>query len=218
MEKLKVNKTAVIVCNGSISDYSYLKKYFDKSKYIICVDGGAAHLRKFEIKPDVLLGDFDSINKADFEYFRDNAVEILQFPSEKDMTDTELAVELAISKGYKTLVFIGALGTRYDHSISNIFILRQLLDKGINGVIVNEKNEITLIRDTIKINKEEGLKVTLLPLSETVEGVTTKGLYYPLLNAVLLMGSTWGVSNEFISDIAEISISKGLLLVIKSRD
>jgi thiamine pyrophosphokinase len=213
-----VNKTAVIVCSGSISDYTYYGKYFDMSEYIICVDGGAAHLRKFGIKPDVLLGDFDSINKADYEYFKDNGVEILQFPSEKDMTDTELAVALAISKGYKTLVFIGALGTRYDHSISNIFTLRQLLDKGINGVIVNEKNEITLIRDNIKIDKEEGFKVSLLPLSETVEGVTTKGLYYPLLDAVLEMGSAWGVSNEFTSDVAEISISKGLLLVLKSRD
>lgn len=213
-----MGNTAVIVCNGTISDYTYYNKYFDASKFIISVDGGASHLRKFGIKPDVLLGDFDSINKADFDYFKELSVEIVKFPAQKDMTDTELAVELAIEKGYKTLVFIGALGTRYDHSLSNIFMLRQLLNKGIEGIVVNETNEITLIHDKIRIYKEEGIKVTLLPLSETVEGVTTKGLYYPLSNAVLEMGSTWGVSNEFASDIAEISISKGLLLIIKSRD
>jgi thiamine pyrophosphokinase len=218
MEKFDLEKIAVIVCNGSISDYTYYHKYFIKAEFIISVDGGATHLRKLGITPDVLLGDFDSIIKEDYEYYKNIPVEIIQFPPEKDMTDTELAVEFAMNKGYNTFVFIGALGSRYDHSMANIFILKKLLDKGIKGVIVNETNEIILIRDKIKINKEEGIKVTLLPLSETVEGVTTKGLYYPLLDAVLEMCSTWGVSNEFVADIAEISLRKGLLLVIKSRD
>ena len=210
--------TAIIVCNGTVDDYSYYHKYFTESNFVISVDGGAAHLRKFGIIPDVLLGDFDSIDQADFDFFKALSVEILKFPPQKNMTDTELAIELAISKGYKTLIFIGALGTRFDHSLSNIFILKSLLEKGILGIIANEKNEIILIKDRIKITKEEDAKVTLLPMTETVEGVTTKGLFYPLFNEVLEMGSSRGVSNEFVSDIAEISISKGLLLVIKSKD
>ena len=209
---------AIIVCNGSIIDYSFYDEYFEQAEFIIGVDGGATHLKKFGIKPNVLLGDFDSIPKDDFEYFKNLAVEIIAFPKEKDMTDTELAAEFAVEKGYKEIIFLGALGSRVDHSLANIFILKSLLEKDIKGIIVNETNEITLIKDRIEIKKSAGTKVTLLPLGERVEGVTTKGLYYPLDNAVLEVGSTCGVSNEFVSEIAEVSIKKGYLLVIKSRD
>ncbi|MCX7921877.1 MAG: thiamine diphosphokinase [Clostridia bacterium] len=210
--------TAIVVCNGSVSDYSYYKRFFDKAGLIICADGGAAHLKRFGITPHILLGDFDSISQEDLRYFESQGTEIMKFPAEKDMTDTELAVEIAIDKGCKTIIFIGALGTRFDHSMSNIFMLRRILSRGVRGIIVNESNEITLIQDKIELQKEEGIKITLLPLSDKVKGVTTKGLYYPLNNATIEMGSTWGVSNEFVDAKAEVSITDGLLLVIKARD
>ena len=210
--------TAIIISNGTINDYSYYSKYLDSCKFVICADGGATHARKFGIVPDILLGDFDSIPTHDLEFFRSLGVEILKFPTEKDMTDTELAVDLAIKRGYDELIFIGGLGTRLDHSLSNIFILKMMLYKGIKGVIVNENNEIALINSHIRLQKEDGIKVTLLPLSEKVDGVTTKGFYYKLDNATLFMGSSWGVSNEFVEDTAEVSITSGYLLVIKARD
>jgi thiamine pyrophosphokinase len=209
---------AILVCNGSVEDYSYYKKYFEEASLIISVDGGASHLRKFGIKPDIMLGDFDSVSKEDFDFFRDQNVEIFKFPAEKDMTDTELAVETAINRGSKKIIFIGGLGTRHDHSLSNIFILRPLLFKGIEGVVVNEHNEIMLIDKELTLSREMDTKITLLPLSEKVEGVNIKGFYYPLKDATLEMGSTWGVSNEIIEETGRITIKSGLLLVIKSKD
>lgn len=209
---------ALIVSNGSINDYSYYTKYFENADLILCVDGAASHMMSFDIKPDILLGDFDSITNTDYEYFSDNGVEILRFPKEKDMSDTELAIQIALDRGCTAFVLIGSLGTRADHSMSNIFLLKQLLDSGASGIIVDEHNEITLIKDKINIAREENLRVSLLPITGSIEGVTTKGLYYPLCDATLEMGSTWGISNEFTLDEAEVSIKNGLMLVIKSRD
>lgn len=210
--------TAIIICNGTIEDYSYYKKYFGQAQFIICADGGADHARQFGIKPDVMLGDFDSISEENFRYFKDIGTEIFKFPAEKDMTDTELAIEFAIDRGFSSVIIIGGIGTRFDHTLSNVFMLKRMLDRGVKGLIVNEHNEITVINDRILLEREENVKVTLLPLTDTVEGVTTKGLYYTLDNAAIVMGSSWGVSNEFVDETAEVSISKGLLLVIKARD
>lgn len=210
--------TGLIVCNGRIRDYGFYKPFFDKAGLVICADGGAAHLQKFGVLPHVLLGDFDSISFEDMEYYKSSEVEILKFPVEKDMTDTELAVEMAAQRGCKEIILIGALGTRMDHSISNVFLLKKMLDMGVEGVIADEYNEIRLIDKSIELKRDGDRKVTLLPLSGSVSGVTTKGLYYPLLKATIPIGSTWGVSNEFTGETAGVDIEEGLMLVIESRD
>lgn len=210
--------TAVIVCNGHIEDYTYYKEYLKSAELIICADGGANHIRRFGIKPHILLGDFDSISQDDLKYFKATGTEVIEYPVEKDMTDAELAVECAVERGSKNIILIGVLGTRMDHSLSNVFLLKRILDKGVKGYIVNEYNTITVIKDKILLQREESMRVSLIPLSIQVKGVTTKGLYYPLNRATIDMGSTWGISNEFTGDEAQVTIEDGLLLVIKSRD
>lgn len=212
------NMVAIIVCSGSIIDYSYHEKYFNIAKSIICVDGGAKHLRNLELVPDVLIGDLDSIQKEDLEYLNSLNVRIIKYPSEKNMTDTEIAVDFAVESGYTEIIIIGGIGSRLDHSLANIFLLKQMLSRGIKGMIVNEHNEIMLVKDRIFVMREEGYKLTLLPLTNVVEGITTKGLYYELNCEDIEMGSSRGVSNEFLDETAEITIKKGLLMVIKSRD
>lgn len=208
----------VVVCNGSIRDDERIRKYFQDAGLIICADGGAVHLMRLGIRPHVLVGDFDSIPPEVYGQFEKDGVEIARFSTSKDMTDTEIAVDLAMDRGCKTVVLVGALGSRLDHSLSNIFHLKRMMDRGVSGIVVDEQNEIMLMDKHIRLVREEGLKVTLLPFSEAVSGVTTRGLQYPLFNATIPLGSSWGVSNEFSEDIAEVSISAGLLLVIKSKD
>jgi len=209
---------AIIICNGRIENYSCYNEHIRNADYIICADGGATHAKKLGLKPDVLMGDFDSINRDDFSYFNEMGIEILKFPVMKDMTDTELAVEHALNKGCDFVVLIGALGSRADHSLANVMLLKKMLDRGVKGIIVDENNEITLINDRIILEANNYTNVSLIPITEKVEGVTTNGLYYPLQDATIEMGSTWGISNKFISDRAEVSITKGLMLVVKSRD
>lgn len=165
---------ALIVCNGEIKDYSFYKKYFKNSNLIICVDGAAYHLIKFGIRPHVLIGDFDSITGEEYDYFANLGVEIKKYPVEKDEIDTELAVEYAIDAGCSEITLIGAIGSRFDHTLANIFLLKKMVDKGVRGWIVNENNQITLIKDHIILEKESSEKVSLIPFSEKVEALLQK--------------------------------------------
>lgn len=209
---------AVIVCNGSVKDYNVIRPFFENAGYIISVDGGAAHLRKLGILPDVLLGDFDSANKDDIEYFQTQGIKAEQFPVEKDMTDSELAIEKALEKGADEIIFIGAVGSRFDHSMANIFLLKKLMDEKVKACIADEHNRIYMFDESFSMPRVEGYKLSLIPVTEKVTGVTTKGLKYPLINATMQLGTSWGVSNEFYEDIACVTIEKGILLVCLSRD
>jgi len=208
----------VLVCNGSISDYDCIKKFISPSDYIISVDGGARHLREMGILPNILIGDFDSANSADLEFFINQGIEVYKFPLEKDMTDSELAIEKALEMGADELQFIGAIGSRVDHSFANILLLKKLLDIGVKACIIDENNQIYMFNTTFTIPKHDGYKLSLIPVSEKVTGVSTRGLKYKLNDATMLLGTSWGVSNEFLEDNATVTIEEGILLVCVSRD
>lgn len=209
---------AVIVCNGSIVDYEVIKKYIRETDNIISVDGGAGHLKRMGVAPHILIGDFDSAKSEDLQYFVNLGIEVSQFPIEKDMTDSELAIEKALEIGANELLFIGALGSRADHSIANIFLLKKLLDKGIRASLVNEHNEIHMFNSTFSLPRKHGYKISLIPISEKVTGVSTKGLKYVLKDATMTLGTSWGVSNEFEEEMATVTIGEGIMLVCVSRD
>lgn len=208
----------VIVCGGKIDNYKYMQKYFKGAKLIIAADSGAHHCKSFHVSPDLLVGDFDSVREIDYASLAAAGVEIIRYPEEKDMTDSEIAIEIAIKKGCTKVVILGALGTRLDHSLSTLFLLKKLLDKGIDGIIANEYNEVRLINRSIVLTREEGVYISLLPLAGSAKGVTTSGLHYPLENATLEASSSRGVSNKFSEDIARVTVTEGYLLIIKARD
>lgn len=209
---------AVLICNGSIHDYSYLKKHITYDDYVISVDGGARHLRKMGIIPNILIGDFDSTYSEDLKYFIDKEVETYKFPVDKDMTDSELAIEKAVEMGADELLLIGATGTRVDHSFANVLLLKKCLDIGIKACIIDEHNQIYMFNSTFTLQKQDGYKLSLIPISEKVTGVTTNGLKYKLDNATMLLGTSWGISNEFIEDNITVTIDEGIMLVCVSRD
>lgn len=210
--------TGVVICGGTINDYDYMKRYFEGAGLIVAADSGAHHCKNFSIIPDIMAGDFDSVNENDFSRLASAGVEIIRFPVEKDKTDSELAAEIAAERGSDRIILMGAVGTRLDHSISTVFLLKKLLDRGIEGIIVDERNEIRLIKSSIEIVREDRMYVTLLPLAGDAKGVSTRGLYYPLKNATLETGSSRGVSNEFCEDRAFVSVEEGYLLVIKAKE
>jgi thiamine pyrophosphokinase len=208
----------VIIANGCFSLTEQIQTFFDRADKIICADGGARHLRDLNIMPDILIGDFDSIDQGDKDLFEKQGTKTIQFPSKKDQTDSELCIKWAVENGGTDLTLIGVTGTRLDHSLSNIFHLKQMADKGITGRILDEHNEIYLVTDTLEVHGRKNDFLSLVPITETVTGVTLRGLLYPLFNATLPMGSSLGVSNQFASDSAVVTINSGMLLVIKSID
>lgn len=208
----------LIVGSGSVESPELLQQTASLAQLLICADGGARHFSQAEITPHVVLGDFDSIDADLLHAYEREGVELVKYPARKDYTDMELAVDYAAERGATRVFIMGAIGSRIDHSLSNLQLLHKLLEKGIRGVILNENNRVYLFQDKIRINRMEGYKLSLLPATFVVEGVTTEGLAWPLFNYTMRMGTGIGISNEFSEETATIRISSGRLYVILSRD
>lgn len=187
-------------------------------RFIIACDGGLEHCAKNGIRPDKILGDFDSVTQTSLDLYND--IPKTKFPVKKDMTDIELGLELAFELGTDDLVITGALsGTRLDHTLCNIQLLLKCLKRGINAVLINKTNEIRLLGGDNKLHiKNEGKYVSLLPVTMEVVGITLKGFEYPLENYTLEKGSSLCVSNIIIGDSGEIVLKNGICAVICAKD
>ena len=212
----------VIIAGGELVPTPRINRILKSGELIVCADGGARHLRSLNIRPNVLMGDFDSIHQDDLAFLIEKEVEIIEFPARKDLTDTELCVEWAIDQNVNEVVLLGAIGSRMDHTLANIFLLKKLADKGIFGRVINANNELLVIhdriRDQITLNGKKGEILSILPLSRTVTGITLEGFEYPLSEARIEMGSSLGISNCFAREHVRIRIKKGILLVSRSKD
>ncbi|MCL2224347.1 MAG: thiamine diphosphokinase [Defluviitaleaceae bacterium] len=202
---------AVIISGGKITNYEYIKTHIQNGDTIICADSGYNHAVKMGIKPDIVVGDFDSIGKIPTD------VECLRYPPRKDLTDTEIALEHAREKGFTEFIILGATGGRIDHSLTNILLLKSTLPRNEKAILIDEHNKIFITDSRLKLHEPCGSIVSLIPLTHCT-GVTTKNLEYPLHNAEMFVGKGLGVSNITTADSAEVSVTEGVLLVIVARD
>ncbi len=207
-----------IVASGKFENTPQIIKLIKNSECIICADGGARHLRTLNIVPDILIGDFDSITPEDITFLTSESIKTISFPSKKDKTDTELCIDWAIEHGANSITLIGVTGTRQDHTLANIFLLKKMALKKVKGKIIDKNNEIQIAVDKLVIKGNPRDFLSLIPISDRVRGIKLKGLEYPLDHDDILLGSTLGISNRFLSNSASISVESGLLLVIKSKD
>ena len=208
----------VIIANGDLEYTARIKGIIKNSPMIVCADGGARHLRTLNILPHIMIGDFDSIDPGDKQFFEKKQIKTLVFPSRKEQTDAELAVDWAIENKATDITLLGVTGTRLDHTLANIFLLKKLARYQVPARIINEKNELHMVMDFIEISGRPGDVLSILPITKQVTGITLKGLEYPLVNATLEMGSSLGISNYFKRTMASVSVKKGILIVTKSKD
>ncbi len=206
-----------IFSNGTINNYSYIKNYgeFD---IVICCDGGLKHASKIDVFPNFIIGDFDSVNPSLLSSYEKQGSEVIRFNQEKNETDTELAMLMAIKKKPDEIFMFGSTGTRFDHTLANVHVLVHALNAGVKASIIDENNEIMLVNDEITISGKVGDYVSLIPFINNIDGITTSGLKYKLNNEPLFMGTPRGISNELTEEKATIKIKHGVLAVIKSRD
>ena len=202
---------AVIISGGRISDYEFIKAQIKDSDTIICADSGYNHAVKMNLQVSAVVGDFDSIGIIPDD------IPTMRSPAKKDFTDTELAIEYARAEGFRDFLLLAALGSRTDHSLANILLMKEIADRGENAMIVDEHNKIMMTNSALSFSEPKASIVSLIPLSDCY-GVSTENLEYSLHNAALLMGKGLGVSNIMAADHACVSVQKGLLLVIVARD
>ncbi len=210
-------KRAIIFYNGDLSDLRHAKQYIKPTDYIICADGGAKHAEKLGLKPDVIIGDFDSLPKTNQSKLARQGVQFITFKREKDETDSELTIKYAIKKRYKAILIFGLFGSRLDHMLTNIFALDYISNINADVTIIEGKQEIRTIHDRIKLYGKKGDLLSLIPLKGNAKKVTTLNLKYPLKNEDLLFGYSRGISNVFSKDTAEVSLQEGSLLVIHEK-
>jgi thiamine pyrophosphokinase len=171
------------------------------------------------LRPDIAIGDFDSVSEEELIEIRKNSGQTIACdPIDKNYTDTEMAVRLALDLQPTELILLGALGTRFDHSLANVHLLALSTKQQVKTTIIDDHNKISLVTDQITIEQQGYPNVSLLPLTLSVEGITLDGFQYPLTDAELTIGQSLGISNVLVSSTGIITIRKGLLLVIQSRD
>ncbi len=210
---------AVIFAGAEIKSYDFCKEYIQQQDIIICCDGGMRHTRALGIMPNYILGDFDSCKKEDLQYYQKKGIAIKTFPTKKDETDMELALDFAIELGAEDIVLFGGIGSRFDHTLANAHLLLRLVKKGIRGRLVDEKNCVELIDSAITLYGKKGDLVSTIPLSMEVTGITLKGFAYPLTDHTLTVDDEIvAVSNVMLEEKCEISIKSGYLFVIRSQD
>lgn len=211
------NKRVLIFSGGRLGPAAFEEIKEDDA--LVGVDRGSLRLIREGFKPDICLGDFDSVTEEEREEIERHCHQIISCdPIMKDLTDTEMAFNWALEQQPREIWIMGGVGSRFDHSLANVHLLLKAVEADIPCRIRDENNDIQLVHRHLSITKGEFENVSLLPLSMEVTGVTLTGFRYPLRDATLSIGETVGISNVLEAPIGEISTRSGYLLVIQSKD
>ncbi len=211
-------RRALIVTGGRLGTWALDE--IDPDDILIGADRGALFLIEHGYRPDLSIGDFDSVTKHEKTLVHQNSGEFLSCDAIlKDESDTELAFLHAVAMKPAEIVLLGAVGTRLDHSLANIHLLYKANTLGIACCIVDEFNIIRLTDHSLHVDVVKGFThISLLPLTLEVSGLTLTGFQYPLHEATLIMGHSLAISNVLTGGTGHVQIRAGLLLVIQSRD
>ncbi len=208
----------ILIITGGMVEDSFLSELLSKNQYakIIAADHGLTAADRLNLRLDFIVGDFDSVPEEILTKYREKSTPIETFPTEKDKTDTELA----LMHNPSVIDIVGATGTRLDHVLANLHLLLLPLQLDISACILDSKNRIYLKKHSFSISEyaQHGDYVSLLPFTEKVSGLTLNGFKYPLDHVTLVAGSSLGISNVIKDETAEVVFTDGILLVIEARD
>ena len=217
----------VLIITGGRTDTDFVAEAYKEYSpdVVIVADRGVMAAKELDIIPDYIVGDFDSGDTTVVEYFKSQfevygKPMVRTFNPEKDETDTELAISLALTLNPKEIVLLGATGTRLDHTMANIELLYRITESGVRARIIDEYNVIS-IHDkeiTLKRDKAFGEYFSLIPFTDSVKGLNIRGAKYEVENYILSSGSSLGVSNEFMKNIVKISFGSGILILFQTSD
>ena len=207
----------LIFANGELATTPDLSDLLDRAGLIIAADGGANHCARLGIVPDILLGDLDSVETGLLQKLQAQGVAIHRHPPEKDATDLELALDLALDRGATAVWLVGALGGRWDMSLANIMLCALDKYRGLPINLVGADCRMHILRSGQPFTvhpTHPGRKVSLLPLRGDVQGITLEGFQYPLRDASLPFGSSRGISNVLTEEMGTVRLEQGVLLCI----
>jgi thiamine pyrophosphokinase len=219
---------AWVFLNGDLGDINFVKKLINKNDLIVACDGGMNTLERLGIKPNAIVGDFDSFinqtkqiagikpddNPAEVI---ENGISYLKYPTEKDFLDSELAIDFAVSKGFKAINLVNVIGSEIDHMLGTIFLLDKPKYHEIDLKILTSNQTIFIADGDFTISGDIGKKVSLIPLFSEVKVASSSGLKYNPANYQMHMQTNSGISNEFTAKQVKVSLKYGKFLVVIHR-
>ena len=203
-------KRCVIIGGADIADYAAVRKHLTEDDYNIFCDSGLKHLENLGVRPDLIVGDFDSHENPGLD------VETIVLPCEKDDTDTVYAVKEAVKRGFDDFLLIGVVGARLDHTLGNVSVLLMLDSLGKKAEIVDDYSEMEIVSSKAAYINDSYAFFSLLNISGTAKGIHIENAKYPLENGEITCEFQYGISNEVLpGKTAKVSVNEGRLLLIK---
>ncbi|MFA5774240.1 MAG: thiamine diphosphokinase [Ilumatobacteraceae bacterium] len=208
--------TTVVVIGGD-APRSSIKAALPVFDYVIAADSGLHGAIALGLVVDAVVGDMDSVDELELGEAQTAGTIVDRAPTNKDATDTELALLFAAERGAKRIVVVTGGGGRLDHQLG---VLNVLFHPRLANIYVEmfwDTAHVIVLRGpgSAVVNGRRGEIVGLLPLGQEAIGITTEGLAWPLDHETLAAYSTRGVSNELVDTVAHVSLTDGHLLIIR---
>lgn len=209
----------LIFANGLITDAVALTPYLVRARFVIAADGGIGHLLALGRRPDLLIGDLDSLPSSAAAWLEAGKMEVIRHLAAKDETDLELALlHAAAHFPHSPIIICGGFGGRLDQTLANILLLAHPALNGRSVRFVEGRETAWLINGEGHISGHFGDTVSLIPLGGPAHVLATTGLQWPLTDEILAFGPARGISNRLIAGEATVRLASGMLLCIHTRD
>lgn len=200
----------VIIGAAPVNNYKKIRSFLQPDDFVIVCDGGLNHIKKLRVKPNLIVGDFDSHKNPNLP------IETIALPREKDDTDSVFALKTAISRGFKDFLFIGMIGARLDHGLGNLYMLIKCYEEGLKALMLDDYSEMQIVGKQEAYITDAYPYFSLLNITGLARGITIRDAKYPLENAQIKQDYQYGISNEVLPNKkAAVSVSEGQLLLIK---
>lgn len=200
--------TVALVANGAIHNPTLLAPRIRQHKQIVAVDGGLVYCDQMQIRPDLIVGDLDSVSDDLMKRYANVPVHTLH--RDKDDTDLEAALRLTVRPGAQRITLFGVLEKRTDHALGNLHLLRRYPQRVF---IETETETLFDIVGSAKIPCKAGQTISFIPLGGPVKGVSSRGLKWELRNAIFSKDFL-SISNICLGNTVEITIEEGDLICI----
>ncbi len=183
---------------------------------VVAADSGYERATAAGFEVDLVVGDLDSLSEAARAELDDRGTAFEAYPADKDATDLELALDAALRYAPSAITVVGGRTGRFDHAIGQVLLLGHPKYSGVELDALLDDGVVHVVHGTRELRGSVGETISLVPLHGDARGVTTAGLLYSLSDDRLAAGSTRGVSNEFVSDRATITVRDGVVIAVRA--
>lgn len=208
----------VIIANGDPPTASDLERWLRPGDGLVCADGGARAALQHGLRPQRVIGDFDSLTGDELRALEQAGSALERHPTHKDETDLELALLYVASTGVGEIAVLGALGGRLDQTVANVMLLAMPALAGCRTLIASGEEQTFVIQPgaAFELRGQPGDVVSLIPFGGDAHGIRTEGLEYPLRDESLFFGPARGVSNVMMGERASVAVTRGRLLCVQA--